>query len=183
MPKSEKQVAVRDKKMPREKVWRIIRSDKTRIHFIGAFGVSVRSLIKLTRAYGTRVSGSDREMNDKAYGELISLGADIHVGHAKEYVEGASLVVYSHAVHEDNPELIRARELEIPAISRAEYLGVLMSDYSSRIGVSGTHGKSTTTAILDAIFSRSTVSPTVVSGSTLPSGSLTANSSPRFPRQ
>lgn len=171
MPKSEKQVSARDRKMPREKVWRIIRSDKTRIHFIGAFGASVRSLIKLTRAYGTNVSGSDRDMNAKAYEELTSLGADIHVGHAKENVEGVSLVVYSHAIHEDNPELIRARELEIPAISRAEYLGVLMSDYSSRIGVSGTHGKSTTTAILDAIFSKSTISPTVLSGSTLPSGS------------
>ena len=170
MPKPEKQVAVRDKRIPHDKVWRILRREGARIHFIGAFGVSVRSLIKLTLSYGTQVSASDRELDESVCGELTSLGADIYIGHEPRAVEGASLVVYSLAIHEDDPELHHARELDIPAISRSEYLGVIMSDYASRIGVSGTHGKSTVTAMLDAIFAEAAKDPTTLSGSLLPIG-------------
>ncbi|MBQ7386693.1 MAG: UDP-N-acetylmuramate--L-alanine ligase [Clostridia bacterium] len=159
-----------DKKIPYEKIWKIIRSQGARVHFIGAFGVSMRSLIKLTVGYNVAVSASDRTEDKACFAELKSLGVDIHIGHDATLVDGASLVVYSHAIHEDNPELARTRELAIPAVTRADYLGLLMKDYSNRIGVSGTHGKSTTTAMLDAIFTAAKTRPTVLSGSELPHG-------------
>ncbi len=172
MPKTPKQVSATDKKIPYEKIKKIIRTKDARIHFIGGFGVSMRSLIRLTLAYNTSVSTSDRSDDIRCAGELRALGVDVHIGHDAALVEGASLVVYSHAVHEDNPELLRTRELGIPAVTRADYLGLIMKDYTHRIGVSGTHGKSTTTAILDFIFSSASTDPTVLSGSELPSGDM-----------
>ncbi len=157
-----------DKKIPYEKIWKIIRSADSKVHFIGAFGVSMRSLIKLTVGYNASVSASDRVADMRCFDELKALGVDVHIGHDASVVDGASLVVYSHAIHEDNPELARARELGIISVTRADYLGLIMKDYKSRIGVSGTHGKSTTTAMLDVIFAAAKTDPTVLSGSELP---------------
>jgi UDP-N-acetylmuramate--alanine ligase len=95
---------------------------------------------------------------------------EISIGHRAENVDGANLVVYSHAIDEDNPELAYARGHNIPTVSRAEYLGAMMLEYRSCIGVSGSHGKSTTTAILDTIFAHAGADPTTLSGSDLPTG-------------
>lgn len=170
MPKEQNTTPSRGKRVPREKVYRIIKSDGAVIHFIGIGGISMSALARLTIEYGRTVTGSDRG-SFFMLGELISLGARIGIGHDPAMVEGASLVVYSHAIGEDEPELARAAELEIPTVSRAEYLGALMLDFSHRIGVSGTHGKSTTTAMLDRIFTAANTKPTVLSGAKLESGS------------
>ncbi len=141
-----------------------------RVHFIGIGGVSMYSLARLTLLGGASVSGSDREDSHRAR-DLALLGARISIGHTAENVRGADLVVFSHAISPDNPELSEAIRLAIPTASRAEYLGALMLDYSSRIGISGSHGKSTTVAMLDSIFTNAGSDPTVLSGSDLQIGS------------
>ena len=139
------------------------------VHFIGVGGVSMYSLAYLTIVRGAMVSGSDRERSIRT-DKLTCLGARINIGHTAENVNGASLVVYSHAIAEDNPELCEARAKSIPIISRADYLGAVMIDYDSRIGVCGSHGKSTTVAMLDSVFSHAGLRPTTLSGSVLPIG-------------
>lgn len=149
----------------------IIRISKVghKIHFIGIGGVSMYSLARIANLFGATVSGSDREASPRT-DSLASLGIEIFIGHRAENVDGANLVVYSHAIDEDNPELVYARGHNIPTVSRAEYLGAMMLEYKWRIGVSGSHGKSTTTAMLDAIFTHSGAMPTTLSGADLPTG-------------
>lgn len=152
-------------------VIRDISKNKERlVHFIGVGGVSMYSLARLTHLFGATISGSDRDESTRLQ-ELRLLGARINVGHSEDNVKGADLVVFSQAIGMDNPEIIYATRHGIPIVSRAEYLGALMLDYSTRIGISGSHGKSTTTAMLDLIFSHAGVDPTVLSGSELPIGS------------
>lgn len=140
-----------------------------RVHFVGIGGVSMYSLARLTMDRGVRVSGSDRVESQHTC-DLALLGAEIHIGHSPENIGAADIVVFSVAISDDNIELKAARERKILTVSRAEYLGALMLDYSGRIGVSGSHGKSTTVAMLDAIFSHAGANPTVLSGSNLPYG-------------
>jgi UDP-N-acetylmuramate--alanine ligase len=139
------------------------------VHFVGVGGVSMYSLAGLTADRGARVQGSDREDSPRLFSLRLS-GAEVFIGHIGENVRGADLVVYSHAILPDNPELTEAKRLGIPTVSRAEYLGALMLGYKSRIGVSGSHGKSSTTAMLDLIFSYAGTSPTTLSGADLTIG-------------
>ncbi len=139
------------------------------IHFVGIGGVSMYSLARLCLARGITVTGSDREESNRT-GELRLLGARIFIGHSTENVRESSLVVYTHAIDKDNPEICAARELDIPTVSRSAFLGWLMMGYKSRIGVSGSHGKSTTVAMLDCIFSHAGRNPTTLSGADLPIG-------------
>ena len=153
-----------------DRIRSLIADKEARIHFIGIGGVSMYSLARLTLSYGASVSGSDREDSPRIR-DLSLFGVHINIGHAAENVIGADLVVFSHAIGEDNPELCEAAWQNIPSVSRAEYLGALMLDYSNRIGISGSHGKSTTVAMLECIFTHSGMNPTVLSGSDLTIGS------------
>lgn len=141
--------------------------NKGKIHFIGAGGVGMYSLVMLSRALGFSVSGSDRDE-----GEYIRLlkeeGVEISIGHKVENIENKELVVYSLAVAEDNPELLFARKNHIKTVTRPAFLGFLMKKYKNRIGVSGTHGKTTTTAMLDRIFSLNSSKQTTLLGSVIP---------------
>lgn len=103
-----------------------------RIHFIGCEGVSMKMLRSICEYNGYLTSGSDIALN----------------GHNSTNINGADLVVYSAAIHSDNPEIIRAKELGIPLISRAKLLGQILSSYDFSIAVAGTHGKTTTTGML-----------------------------------
>ena len=138
------------------------------IHFVGIGGVSMSSLAALALSSGARISGSDRYLGERTH-RLATMGATIDAGHSSDNVkENTDLVVYSSAISEDNPELLRAVEMGIPALSRAEFLGDLMINYDRRIGISGTHGKSTTTAMLDRIFTLAENDPTTLAGADLP---------------
>lgn len=139
------------------------------IHFVGIGGVSMYSLARLCLARGITVTGSDREESDRTK-ELQLLGASVFIGHSSENVRDVSLVVYTHAIDRDNPEIRTAYDLGIPTVTRSAFLGVLMMGYKSRIGVSGSHGKSTTVAMLDCIFSHAGRNPTTLSGADLPIG-------------
>ncbi len=154
--------------LPFDRIDKIFNIDGCRIHFVGVNGVSMYSLARLAMLSGAHVSGSDRDIGEHAR-SLASLGAEIHAGHSAEQInEGIDMVVYSSAISEDNIELIRARELEIPTLTRARFMGSLMMSYGKKIGVSGTHGKSTTTAMLDAIFTKAGKNQTTLAGEDIP---------------
>ena len=139
-----------------------------RIHFVGVGGISMSSLAVISAGMGYTVSGSD--MKRSAMTERVAeSGVKVSYGHCKENVMGADAVVYTAAAHSDNPELDYCDKNGIPLISRAEYLGWLMSAYNCRIGVSGTHGKSTVTSMLTEIYMSGEKDPTVVSGAVLDS--------------
>ncbi len=138
------------------------------IHFLGIGGISMSSLAVITRARGYNVSGSDR-VKSRMTERIENAGIKVFYSNSKENVENADVIVYTAAAHDDNPEIIRGKERRIPLISRGEYLGYLMSGYKCRIGVSGTHGKSTVTSMLTEIYLAAALDPTVVNGAELES--------------
>ena len=140
---------------------------KKTIHLVGIGGVSMNSLGELLLSMGVPVTGSDRA-HSAVTERLERLGAVIHYGHAAENVEGASLVIRTAAVHDDNPEIVRAHELNIPVMERAQAWGCLMTDYQDVICLSGTHGKTTTTSMMTLIAMQAALDPTVMVGSNLP---------------
>lgn len=116
-------------------------------HFIGIGGAGMSGLAKILAVRGAKVSGSDSKESDTVLA-LRELGAAVHVGHAAEHVpEGASSIVVSSAIREDNPELAAARERGIPVVHRSDALAALMGGRRA-IAVAGTHGKTTTTSML-----------------------------------
>ncbi len=162
-------MAKSQKPISRDKLSRIMKKNGLAVHFVGIGGVSMYSLARLMLSRGSTVSGSDRELGDYAR-DLMERGVRIHEGHDASYVAGADILVHTSAISEDNPELVAARENEIPVVGRAEFMGALMMDYGTRIGISGTHGKSTTTAMLAQILAHAGVDPTVALGAPMPNG-------------
>lgn len=140
----------------------ILQNAKT-LHFVGIGGISMSSLALLARRAGYHVTGSDRN-HSALVEECRKAGCKITLGHFAESVEGADAVIYTAAVSLDSPELKRASELSIPCFSRAEFLGEVMLAYKTRIGISGTHGKTTTTSMTAHILIESQKNPTVANG-------------------
>ena len=139
------------------------------LHFIGIGGVSMYTLAALLHSRGYCVRGSDREQSVRSR-KLVNMGIQVYIGHERSHVDGADMVIYTHAISDKNPELLGARLLDLLTLSRAELLGYIMRGYQSRIGVSGTHGKSTTVAMLDCIFTEALRDPTTLSGADLSFG-------------
>lgn len=146
---------------------RIMSGAKT-VYFVGIGGVSMASLALMTARNGYRVSGSDRTPpapTSKLGAAFAAAGITVYAGHDPENIPAdCSLVVYTVAVGADNPELVGAGERGITRVSRADYMGWLMTAYRVRIGVSGMHGKSTTTSMLTSIFMTADADPTVLIG-------------------
>ena len=141
-------------------------SDCKRIHCIGIGGIGMSAIAEILLERGFQVSGSDMKESEMVE-KLIASGAEIFLGHRAKNVEGADLVVYTAAVSDDNPEIARARELGIPAVTRAQMLGRLMSEYDYSIAVSGTHGKTTTTSMVSLILKHANKAPTILVGGNL----------------
>ena len=139
------------------------------IHFIGIGGISMSALAEICINKKYNVSGSDMhgsELTEK----LASQGAKIFIGHAKENIsDDIDIVVYTAAIHPDNPELIEAKNKNKLTINRAAFLGQLMREYKNSIAVSGTHGKTTTTSMLSTIFEHAELDPTILVGGNLKS--------------
>ena len=137
------------------------------IFFIGIGGISMSALAVILKNDGYSVRGSDFK-ESAATLDLEAKGIPVAIGHRAENVDGAGLVVYTAAIKSDNPELVRARALGIPAIERATLLGALMKRYKNPIAVSGTHGKTTTTSMLSHILLSAGLDPTILVGGALP---------------
>jgi len=136
------------------------------IHFIGIGGISMSGLAIIMCKNGYTVTGSDRDAS-RITKKLESMGAKIYYGHSEENAKGADIIVYTAAVHEDNPEIVFAKENKIPLISRAEFLGAIMKTYKHACGISGTHGKTTTTSMLSYALIHAGLDPTISVGGEL----------------
>ncbi len=135
-----------------------------KVHFIGIGGIGVSAVARIMLAWGKEVSGSDRAKSE-IIDELAKLGAKIFFEHNEANVEdGVDLVVYTIAVNKDNPELNKAIKLGIKTLSYPEILGVI-SQKKYTIAISGTHGKTTTTAMIGKILKDAELDPTIIVGS------------------
>lgn len=132
------------------------------IHFVGIGGAGMGGIAEVLANEGYEISGSDLAPNAVTQ-HLSALGATIYFNHRPENVSDASVVVVSTAVSQDNPEIIAAREARIPVIRRAEMLAELMR-FRHGIAVAGTHGKTTTTAMVSSIYAEGGLDPTFVNG-------------------
>ena len=153
----------------------VVKSQMRRVrsmHFIGIGGVGMGGIAEVMHHLGFRVSGSDQGSNALT-ARLATLGITVKRGHLAEYVEDADVVVISTAVPEDNPELLRARELRLPIVRRAEMLAELMR-FQQGIAVAGTHGKTTTTSLVASLLTEGGMDPTYVIGGRLNSSSANA---------
>ena len=143
-----------------------------RIHFIGIGGAGMCGIAEVLLNEGYDVSGSDLAQSGVTE-RLASKGATIFIGHQKEAIVGASVVVVSTAINPDNPELVAAHELRVPVVKRAEMLAELMR-YRHGIAVAGTHGKTTTTALATLIYQEAGLDPTFVNGGLVKSAGTNA---------
>ncbi len=135
-----------------------------RYYFLGIGGVNMSALAVLAQAEGKKIRGSDRDTDSAVVRKLRELGIPVDAEDAVFPIAQTEAVVYTAAISEDHPQLCAARKAGIPCYSRAEFLGALMCAYRSRIGVAGMHGKSTTTAMLTAIFNAAGLHPAVAGG-------------------
>ena len=139
-----------------------------KVHFIGIGGSSMSGLALLMQWHGCEVSGSDRTANHKT-DALEKRGIKIYIGHDGKNVLGKDLVIYSAAIPYDNPERKAARDSGITEIERCKLIGMIMEHYCDSIAISGTHGKTTTTAMLSSVFIAAGEDPTIHIGGELSS--------------
>jgi UDP-N-acetylmuramate--alanine ligase len=142
------------------------------IHFVGIGGSGMSGIAEVLSNLGYTISGSD--LSDSAtLRRLASLGIKTTIGHAADHVAGADAVVTSTAVHADNPEVVRARELHLPIVPRALMLAELMR-LKQGIAIAGTHGKTTTTSLVASVLAEAGLDPTFVIGGRLNSAGANA---------
>ncbi|MBN2472175.1 MAG: UDP-N-acetylmuramate--L-alanine ligase, partial [Anaerolineae bacterium] len=136
------------------------------IHFVGVGGIGLSAIARVLLLRGCVVSGSDLRANDQT-AALAALGATINQGHAAAHVAGADLVIISSAVAADNPEVAAARAAGIPVLERIDILAELMAG-AVGVAVAGTHGKTTTTAMIVHILHLTGQDPTYIVGGVVP---------------
>ena len=137
------------------------------IHFIGIGGISMSGLAKILLSEGFTVSGSDAH-SSALTDELIGDGCIVSVPQsAGNITNDIDLVVYTAAIHPDNPEFKAAKEAGLPMLTRAELLGQIMTIYKNAINIAGTHGKTTTTSMVSEILLAANMDPTISVGGIL----------------
>ena len=138
-----------------------------RIHFIGIGGSGMCPLAEILHHDGFQLTGSDINESD-TLARIRSYNIPVFMGHRPENIGDAELVVYTAAVKKDNPELVAARERGIPALERSVMLGIVTRRYRNSIAVSGTHGKTTTTAMITQVCIDGNLDPSAIIGGKLP---------------
>ncbi|RDY21803.1 UDP-N-acetylmuramate--L-alanine ligase [Criibacterium bergeronii] len=134
------------------------------VFFIGIGGISMSGLAIICKNLGYTVSGSDKDETPLIH-SLINKDIKVYKGHKKEHItKDLDLVVYTAAISKDNEELVEAQNLGLKILERADYLGELMKKYEHSIAIAGTHGKTTTTAMITQIFNASDDKPTALIG-------------------
>lgn len=144
-----------------------------RVHLVGVGGAGMSPLAHILLERGQPVSGSDLR-GGRAGAALAAMGAAISVGHVASNVEGADVVAFSSAVPPSNPELVRARELGLPVLRRAELLDALMVGHR-RVLIAGTHGKTTTTAMATVCLQAAGLDPSFAIGGTMTEAGTSAH--------
>ena len=155
-------MALQNTRYGAERIADMLKSSKS-IFFCGIGGIHMSSLAHIASILGYSVSGSDRTKTPLTE-RLEKEGIKISYCHAAENVAKADMLVYTVAISPDNPEYTEAKKRGIPAVSRADFLGYIMSSYKNRIGISGAHGKSTCVSMAAHIFDKAGMDATVVSG-------------------
>lgn len=144
---------------------------KIKVHFIGIGGVSMSGIAHLLHDRGFKVTGSDRGKNPHSK-QLEKLGIKIYYEQTKnnlQSIEKPDLIVYTDAILDDNEELIYARTLGVPVVTRGVFLGALMKNYTHSIAISGSHGKSTVTSMISSILYNTKYNPSILLGGDLDS--------------
>lgn len=143
------------------------------IHFIGIGGAGMSGIAEVLLNEGYQISGSDIAEGPVTK-RLAEAGAKVFIGHQAENVAGASVVVASSAIDDSNPEVRAAKEARIPVIQRAQMLAEIMR-FRHGIAVAGTHGKTTTTAMISMIYTEAKLDPTFVNGGLVKSAGKNAH--------
>ncbi len=151
------------------------------VYFIGIGGINMSSLAHLTHDMGYRTGGSDRVRTELTR-RLEGVGISVFYCHDERNARDYDAFVYTVAISEDNPEYVFAKGAGKPCISRADYLGYIMTRYKRRVGIAGMHGKSTCTSMCAEILLCAESEPTVLSGAELPAmnGAYTVGRSDNF---
>ena len=136
------------------------------IHMIRIGGVSMSGIAAILTNWGFKVTGSDWAQSE-ATDKLNSMGIKVTIGHNLEDVKKANVVVYSAAIKQDDPEMVEAKNLNIPTIERADFLGELTRCFKDTICISGTHGKTTTTSMISLCFLEALKDPSIQVGAFL----------------
>ena len=132
------------------------------IHFVGIGGIGMSGIAEVLMNLGYTVQGSDASDSANVK-RLRDKGAKVSIGHKAENLDGAEVLVVSSAIKRDNPELIAARDKRLPVVRRAEILAEPMR-LKSCVAIAGTHGKTTTTSLVAALFDAANLDPTVING-------------------
>lgn len=138
-----------------------------RVHCLGIGGIGLSAVAEILANRGHIVSGTDINPS-KVTRHLECIGIKVYTSHEPENVECVDAIVYSAAVSDENPEVIRAKELGIPMFSRAQVLGMIMEDYENSVAICGTHGKTTVTSMTSLILRNADFKPTILVGGNLP---------------
>ena len=137
-----------------------------KIHFIGIGGISMSGIAEITKSLGATVSGSDITETEITK-NLEKKEMFIKYGHHPEMIKDADIIVYTAAIHEDDPERIETKKLNKENYERAEFLGIISKQYKNCLCISGTHGKSTTTGMVSMCFLEAKLNPTIQIGAIL----------------
>ena len=135
------------------------------IHFVGIGGAGMSAIAWVLLKKGLSVSGSDVSRNPRS-ARLEKHGAKIYYGHDAENIKHAWLVVRSSAIRDDNPEMVAAKKMGVKVLHRSEMLAKILEE-GEGVAVAGTHGKTTTTAMISLIMERAEMDPTVLIGGDL----------------
>ena len=139
-----------------------INNGKIVIHFVGIGGIGMSGIAEITHSLGYIVQGSDKT-NSQNTDRLTRLGIKVIIGHDASNVDNANVVVYSSAIKQNNPELIQAKKLRIPCLTRAEMLSQIVR-FKKSVVVAGSHGKTTVTSLCASVLEMASFHPTVVNG-------------------
>ena len=153
--------------MNTEKTFDEILDSAKRIHFIGIGGSGMCPLAEILHAKGFYLTGSDNNETDTLQ-RVRNLGIPVVLGQKAENVDGADLVIYTAAILPDNPELVASFKKGIPTFERAVLFGAITKRYGNCVGICGTHGKTTVTAMLSQILIENGFDPSTVIGGKLP---------------
>lgn len=141
--------------------------DYKHIYMIGIGGISMSGIAEILKHWNYEVSGSDSTRSSQTEW-LEDNGIKVNIGQVSENInEDIDLVVYTAAIKQDNPELVKARELNIPTVERGEFLGEITRLFKDNIGIAGTHGKTSTTSMVASVFVEANYDPSIQVGAVL----------------